>query len=750
MFYFYFQRISLQPVVRFRLCEFVNLILNSLGTDASLDDNICDNVLKYMSDRLKDISPMVREQAVYAMQRLQTPENPIDPIVKVYQYHLSHDPSTLVRKAVITSIGRNVHTIPSIIERLWDVDERVRRHVYIQMCSYPVHSYKVSQRLTFLEQGLNDVENVKKIVVNILLPQWIGSYNKMLIPFVGGLKLDGEINRFRKTAKLALLEIFKNQKDSDLIEQLQLDSSDDSEFKCCIPFNRLTVESSLYWSTLLEYFQESDDKSDEADSIIPELSTFCSYIKIYCEKFMQIDAENWQILNIQHIIRSLSEILTRFDTGDEIGRQELKLLIGDLVTNKDIEENTIKNFVTCLEKLYEISNDRLQVVVDLLQNTVNINSSSTTIDLTNASIISLLEHNQDLKVEVSSLKMKIMDLQESETEYINRKDYAGASKITENLAIYNEQLTTIIKQELSKTSMQQNNISTLQAKKITKKMQIRSLQMIFYTCVSRKVQSLIPNMCQLYKNFICRQTESSDFIVRNWALKCATTFSLLYDQLAKATYKVLNDQFFRNQNITVWTTSISAIFELIDKYGFSYFDANDNINDKSALQQSSSTTTATTTKDKANKTNTRQLFNTVDNLNFDEDEQPKNDNCLSIMYLFSHFLEECDDKNMSCALIDGFCRLILHGHYCSEQMISKLLLKFYNPIVSQEINQILGIFFESLVIKKRQECLQPALFPTLISIMEAPNESPLREIKPEKVLKFVISTTRPFYSSPGI
>lgn len=108
-------------------------------------------------------------QAVHAMQRLQIPDNPNDSIVKAYQFHLANDPSVIVRQAVITSIGRNFHTIPFILERLWDVDEKVRRHTYLQMSSYPVRAYKVSQRLTFLEQGLNEHSDfVKKVRFNIL------------------------------------------------------------------------------------------------------------------------------------------------------------------------------------------------------------------------------------------------------------------------------------------------------------------------------------------------------------------------------------------------------------------------------------------------------------------------------------------------------------------------------------------------------------------------------------------------------
>lgn len=147
------------------------------------------------------------------MQRLQSPDDINDKIVRIYLHHLSFDPSVVVRQTVITAIGRNLHTVPYILERLWDTDDRVRRHVYLQMSSYPVKSYKVVQRLTILEQGLHErADAPRKVVRNVLLPQWLEAYNNNYIDFVSGLKIDAneeELERFRKIAKLALLEVFK-------------------------------------------------------------------------------------------------------------------------------------------------------------------------------------------------------------------------------------------------------------------------------------------------------------------------------------------------------------------------------------------------------------------------------------------------------------------------------------------------------------------------------------------------------------
>lgn len=212
-FEYFLKTISANNTVRFRICQFVNLLLSSMSTEANIDDEIFEEILKYMTERMKDLSPTVRVQAVYALQRLQIPENPNDAVVRIYQYHLNHDPSALVRQAILKSIGRSTCTVPIILERLWDVDERVRRRTYLQMSSHPVKTYKVAQRLMLLEQGLNDhSESVKKIVGGVLLPQWLQSYGRQYLTLISALKLDAnqeEIQRFVKISKQALHILFK-------------------------------------------------------------------------------------------------------------------------------------------------------------------------------------------------------------------------------------------------------------------------------------------------------------------------------------------------------------------------------------------------------------------------------------------------------------------------------------------------------------------------------------------------------------
>lgn len=78
---------------------------------------------------------------------------------------------------------------------------------------------------------------------------------------------------------LPLVFFSRTQKSEDLIDALSLDNDEDSKYPKCIPFKKLTIESSLFWWALIVYFQQDDRKSDNLEIIIPELSLFCGYVQ---------------------------------------------------------------------------------------------------------------------------------------------------------------------------------------------------------------------------------------------------------------------------------------------------------------------------------------------------------------------------------------------------------------------------------------------------------------------------------------
>lgn len=738
--------ISPAAIVRFRICQFVNLVLNAMGPEASLDDDICDKILRYMLERMRDVAPNVRVQAVLALQRLQNPDDTEDCVFRTYIYHLDTDPSPKVRQTIISSLGRNYRTIPYIIERLWDVEERVRRHTYLQMSSYPVKQYKVAQRLTFLEQGLNDhSEAVRKVVKNVMIPQWFESYQKDYVAFVKALKIDAdekELVRFRNTGKLALFEIFSKYGIADAMTMLGMREDDKT-----VPLENLTIETAVCWQALLEFLQKTE--SDELDSLMVDLSTFCSYIKVFAEtptacNYIRLLAEDpsmitdkLQKMYFQSMLQILLEIVDSYDFGDEFGRETLKKILSDVLCCCDLDEDNVKIILSIFERLIGDVETRFKFFVDLINSVLE--PSRTDVSNSSRSLVEeYLEKNPDksLQMQITRLRLTIMDLKEQEMDKVNRKDYAGAQKVAEELNVANEEYAALLKpilMEVSSTSEGSSLFreSMLKPKKITNATINKCLQISFYLVNSSTVLSLTPIVCELYKTFISRYVESAEIATRDWALRCSVAFSMLYDGLSKETFQLLYHQFFRNHCTRIWQTSIEGIFELMDHYGFEHFDVESK-------------------KDESRK-NTRQLFNTMDYLDQDDDANTSSTGTgVDLMRMMTHFFETCEDNVICSAIVDGFCRLILHGHCTSQDIMSKLLLKYFNPTTEPKTQQILGIFFECLIKKKRQEILQKALLHTLFTILEAPNDSPLQEVKPEHVVKFVIDSTKPVFCSPGL
>jgi condensin complex subunit 3 len=187
--------------------------MTSFSQKAEIDEAIMDSVIeRMMGTFVKDISPVVRMNAFMALQRLQDPENPEDPVTKVYIYHMESDPIAKVRQTAVTAIAKKLPIINHILDRLQDNDEKVRRHTYLQMAAVPVKSYKIVDRIKFLDAGLHDrSELVKKAVNNVFLPNWIASYDYDYTEFIRAIKLDAvdkDLVKFRELAQDALSAIF--------------------------------------------------------------------------------------------------------------------------------------------------------------------------------------------------------------------------------------------------------------------------------------------------------------------------------------------------------------------------------------------------------------------------------------------------------------------------------------------------------------------------------------------------------------
>lgn len=212
-FHFLLDTTSPKNHVRIHITQFIAMLMGGLGTDINIADDVHESLEQYLITQLKDTVATVRLQAVYAISRLQNPLDEDNEVVKLLLFHMSSDPSVLVRKATIVVTAHARHTMPHLLERLQDIDEGVRRTAYLQLSAYHVRRLTIADRLMVAESGCNDrSELVRRAVHAILLPQWLDGYGGQYVALINAMKLDAtyeEIQRFAKVAKQAMMALFK-------------------------------------------------------------------------------------------------------------------------------------------------------------------------------------------------------------------------------------------------------------------------------------------------------------------------------------------------------------------------------------------------------------------------------------------------------------------------------------------------------------------------------------------------------------
>lgn len=191
-FEYFLETTSVEPYIRSHICQFIGMLLDEMNPEeANIDDELFDKILSYMTERLSDRHLMVRVQAIYALKRLQRPEDPNDKVIRLYSIHLSKDVAIQVRKAVLTSIGLNALTLPIVLDRLSDINDGVRRLLYLQLGNYPVESYTSSQLSEIIKHGLkDDNESVRKSFYNFSLCRWFKSCNEKCLSLLTAFKLE--------------------------------------------------------------------------------------------------------------------------------------------------------------------------------------------------------------------------------------------------------------------------------------------------------------------------------------------------------------------------------------------------------------------------------------------------------------------------------------------------------------------------------------------------------------------------------
>lgn len=599
--------------VRARICMFIAHIMTSFSGKAEIDEIIFENIAaRINSTFVRDPSPLVRQNAILALQRLQNPDDKEDPVTKVYQFHLECDPVAKVRMTVITAIAKKLNMVSMMIDRLQDIDEKVRRHVYLQMSSFPVKTYRIIDRIAFLEAGLNDrSEKVTEVVANVLLPNWISAYERNYAELIKAIKMDSndkELTSFRDLAEKTLEVLFKKQPISDLIEYLQI--SGESELPRCIPIEKSSsLEWLLIWKVVIKTFQKnaaihadeektSDASDHEADepkvdqNIVPELSVLCNFIEKFAKDFKS-DTENdakYQNSLFNQSLIVLFEVVELCDLSDEVGCGKIRDIVKEVLTKNTLIESTIKKLVEVVQAIETNPEVSLNYFNDIIIEMVGAGAS----EYSRQSSIEALISKADMQVQVKAnqLKHDMMDLKEKELRFVDKKEYGKAQSVKEEFDKLELQLHELLKpiveasdenSDASKTLMRTLSATT---KKLSGTDTLKNLRICFYSLMGKGIKTINHRTLDIYNNFIRYHLESNDVYIRLCAIKSAIACSMLYESLSKEVLALLRMQIFKCTTIAIWEIAINGITDLILRYGMSKLEVLDGANGEMSQNRS--------------------------------------------------------------------------------------------------------------------------------------------------------------------
>lgn len=329
------------------------LILNS--------DTLFENLRNKLIERTRDKEAAVRVQAVISLSKFQVPEEGEDEVESLIANIMRSDPSADVRKAALANIEINQNTIPYVVERIRDVDARVRRYVF----GHPMQAigdcrvFSISDREQILSWGLNDRDaSVQRACANMLSAYWIRQCNDNIIEFLTRLDVT------TSTVAEKVLQTFFDR-------HAFIDVDFDENY-----WNNLTAETALFARVYIENAIEKQLTLDDRE-VIPEVSRHASRIQNYFNKLASGEENEEQVISMEYICVQLLKIACSLDFSDEAGRRNLFNLLRSILLTRNIVDTHIQHIAELMKKLSINERDYIRVFMEIASEILDQISSST-------------------------------------------------------------------------------------------------------------------------------------------------------------------------------------------------------------------------------------------------------------------------------------------------------------------------------------------------------------------------------------
>ena len=241
--------------IRFRVCQLVAGVLNALGVEAEISDDLYERMEEVMLDRLRDKVPVVRAQAARALSRLQDSGEDgnfsDDVITTSFITLLGAEKNKDVRKSILGSLAISDFTIPHVVERTRDASEDVRRVAFLALTSkVPVASVSIALRAAAVRRGLNERSDAVRGAAIDMLKRWLDAFEGDVLALVAAL--DAESNEdVAASAVRALIECGR-VKLNDVAQSVPDGVATGGGLRRASDAELMSPEAAVYWRVVCE------------------------------------------------------------------------------------------------------------------------------------------------------------------------------------------------------------------------------------------------------------------------------------------------------------------------------------------------------------------------------------------------------------------------------------------------------------------------------------------------------------------
>jgi len=169
---------SKDKAVRFRSVQLIGQMLERIGDEVELSDELFEEVEAKMLERCRDREQIVRAAATKAVARLQDPsQGKQDKVTAELLRMLNDDDKVEVRMAAMAAVAFAISpiTIKAVLQRIRDVSAEVRLHaLQVLMDKVKMRWLTIAQRVELLEAALQDrVPEVAAKAAELVLRGWL-------------------------------------------------------------------------------------------------------------------------------------------------------------------------------------------------------------------------------------------------------------------------------------------------------------------------------------------------------------------------------------------------------------------------------------------------------------------------------------------------------------------------------------------------------------------------------------------------